>query len=319
MTKALAPPLAIASISLGLLIACILSTSDNKWYGLYHLLPISIVCSANSAFWEWRISKTEKDVSLALSPYLKWLVVIPSISLFCLLFVRLLFQEHFSSDPAALDFGYKHGDKDEPNLSFRGGSSWGHWIQGFVATFCAYASSSATKKMGLKLECAAYAGTIYIIYNFVKRMVRTPNTFATSSYMNNGCEWAIGAWVGIASGMLLMTLVRHRQTWKNESSDDNDEELQREEGESSTKNDSSTKCSAFASAMLFLFRTIAAVYCLSVVAASVMMGLTWNNCEKGGTNCGNYDAAGIPIGITVGLTLIPVVVAACGVVWGRFR
>ena len=181
------PPLAIAAISLGLLIAAILSPSTNKWTGLYVLLPISIFFSAISAAWEWKLarSKNEKDVvtDLPMAASLKWLVVIPSISFFLLLFVRLLFKEHFSSDAAALDFGYKHGDPDSPNLAFRGGSSWGHWIQGFVATLCAYASTASNDnpKISLKLECASYLGTVYIVYNFVKRVIRTPNTFATSS------------------------------------------------------------------------------------------------------------------------------------------
>lgn len=338
-TKAITgPPLAMAAVSLGLLIATAVSSSENKYTGLYALLSVSLFFSAISAGWEWRLGKSRNEklssaIDIPMAPTLKWLVMVPSVSLFILLLVRLLCVGHFSTDPAALDFGDKHGNPDEPNLSFRGGSDWGHWGQGFVATLCAYAASAvvaapgqwnarAGGKIYVKLEAASYAGTVYPVYNGVKRFLQTPETFATSSYTSNGCEWALGSWVGIACGMLVMACAKQRKL--KQPQDDDDEERRGYHNASSSSQGSDNPSTAknsvalfWANFVLFLTRTIGTLFCVSVMCASVLTGLTWNNCSDGGTECGNYGEDQQPIGITVGLATIPLMVAACGMALGR--
>jgi len=145
------PPLILAVVSLGLLIATVLSLSENKSLQLCMLLAVTLIFSATSAALEWRVRIlffNDGDLLPAVYNGLKlprarrWLIIAPSISLLILLFVRLLFIEHFSTDPAALDFGSKYCDPDEPNVSFTGESSFGHWIQGFIAALFAYPAVS---------------------------------------------------------------------------------------------------------------------------------------------------------------------------------
>jgi len=348
------PPLLLASVAVILTIATDVSSSENKSWVLLAVLSVIGKVSASAYVAEWwvdrKIQQSQSQQLFALpdrrsgaalyrSRLLWWVVVAPSISLSVLLFVRLLAIEHFSTDPPALDFGPKYGKNDndaEPNTSFGGGSSIYHWAQGFVATLGASVCVLSLRLggprwSGLLLECLAFAGTGYPSYNLIKRMVKTPEALATSSYMNNGCEWALGAMVGMAFGMALHAGAKlwHYYTKSRENNannNDDDEEFQGNYNKASDHQDSNydqattttTRPPLWTRLLVVPFQLIGGFFVVSVPAACVLTGMTWNNCLPEDENeCLNYNEEGIPIGITAGLGMIPIAVSIFGMLWSR--
>lgn len=335
------PQLFLASVSLCLLIATAVSSLENQSIVLYFLLAAILVFSFASAALETSIRKYFCDdsaltavVDNGLKP--TWasmlLIIAPSTSLSILLLVRLLSIEHFSTNPAALNFGFKQNY--DANVSFEGGSAFGHWIQGVIATVFAYPAvtgvlSRLCRGKPLLLapprswvlllgDFASFAFTFYPSYNFVKRMVRTPETFATSSYMNNGCEWAFGSIVGVSVGMLLTSITKWRviealrqANWTS--------------SESYSKSYPFAKVESIIDERLVFFswvcrgvaRMFGVLFLASVIAAAAVMGITWNNCEKGGEDCTSFEMEEGSPGLIIGLVMIPTAVIGVCLLVGR--
>lgn len=336
-TSSICQPLILAFVSLGLLIATSASSLQNKSLKLYLLLATILIASIISVALETRIKHKYQDDAallhyvergLRLTRTSRVLIIAPTVSLAILLFVRLLFTDHFLTIPVYLDFGPKHGDPDRPNIAFTGGSSFGHWIQGFIATFFAYPAvnevcarlfrpkplvlSPPRHWFLLLAEFASSFFTVYPLYNFVKRVMRSPDTFATSSYMNNGCEWAFGGLVGISLGMLFTSMTKKSIVkalkGTNEKSDGDDTISY-----PFAKIQGGSGC--FARLFLGFAQMVGFFFLLSVFGAAILTGITWNNCEDDDTECANFDTDLPSTGLLVGLVLIPTVVCGVAMCW----
>lgn len=163
----------------------------------------------------------------------------PSIVLCVLLIGRLFATENFETHPANFDFGPKYGVKErsdddngfvyESNIAFEPEfNSFGHCLQGALASFfsfpavAGYLCRKLTTSIGgkfmtnraitlLQLICLTSAlMTFYPTYNLFKRIVKSGRTLATTSYVNNGSEWAMGYVIGVSVGLLLTNLIRRQ-------------------------------------------------------------------------------------------------------------
>eukprot|EP00536_Pseudo-nitzschia_multiseries_P005633 jgi/Psemu1/285919/fgenesh1_pg.108_\ len=293
------------------------------------------------------------------------LVFAPSFSLSILLLIRLFSRYHFFTRPALLDFGPKKGDYIfASNISFYGGgfSSFGHYIQGFLASFLSRVKCKSKKRDNenirdrdggneneddptLTWRCgstppdmsfvniAAYLFTIYPTYNFVKRCIRTPDTFATSSYMNNGMEWALGFWSGHSAGFIadIVSFKKMHEDRATSSSDSTADTVSitsqitaQDEAISSMgittitpaaedENKRSCPCSALFVFLMFGW-VVGFCFLVSVFGACAMTGYTWNMCEGESTECVNYNAEGATGVIAFVITMVPAL-AVCAVLF----
>ncbi|VEU38509.1 unnamed protein product [Pseudo-nitzschia multistriata] len=290
------------------------------------------------------------------------LIFAPSFALSILLLIRLFSRNKFFTVPGLLEFGPKNGDMNEfiSNIAFLGGSgtAFGHWIQGFLASFLLRVNCKKCKKNdvddlsfhdsdgnaddqrmawrcgrtppGMNIaNIAAYYGTIYPTYNFVKRCIRTPDTFATSSYMNNGMEWALGFWTGHAAGFIADTMFYNRmRPIANASGSDSTAEtvvsiISEEETRPSSaittttadvpvpeptirSEDKRWNCPfSFSFVLLMLGWVIGTLFLTSVFGACIMTGYTWNKCEGESEECVNYNPDEFPAIIAFIITMVP--------------
>jgi len=308
------------------------------------------------------------------------LIFAPSFSLSILLLIRLFAKDHFYTLPALLEFGPKKGDgfDYEPNMAFIGGGfdAFGHLLQGFLASFLlrvkckckkndddddddandsldgnedgddpkmTWRCGSTPPDMNL-LNITAYLFLIYPIYNFVKRYVRTPDTFATSSYMNNGMEWTVGFWVGHTAGFIAdagsyKNMHRNSATTSSDSSNSGDTVTATSisvisqdettitsaigtttiaiadatESRNGVQNKWTCPCSISFIFLMFGW-LIGFLFLASVFGGCIMTGYTWNMCEGESEDCLNFSASGGRKIISVILTIIPAL-AVCGVLF----
>ena len=305
------------------------------------------------------------------------LIFAPSFSLSILLLIRLFSRDHFYTIPGLLEFGPKKGDgfDYEPNLAFIGGGfgAFGHLIQGFLASFLLRVKCKCKKnddddddandsldgnendddpKMTWRFgstppdmnlfNITAYFFLVYPIYNFVKRYVRTPDTFATSSYMGNGMEWTVGFWVGHTAGFIAdagsyKKMHGNTSTTSSDSSSTGDTVMATSisvisqdettitsaigtttiaiddatESRSGVQNKWTCPCSV--SFVLLMFGWLVGFWFLvSVFGACIMTGYTWNMCEGESEDCLNFSESGGRISISVILSMIPAL-GVCGV------
>lgn len=158
----------------------------------------------------------------------------PSIALFLTILLRLgAGADNFNGNPSNLDFGPKNGVPDnEDNIAFVNEfNSYGHCLQGvFAAMFafpavpglvtqiltCQYKEwwAECNKPLWSLLKFTVAAMSIYPIYNLFKRFIEHGDTFASSSFCNNGLEWAWGFLVGLAFGSLITVMVKRAFTLK---------------------------------------------------------------------------------------------------------
>lgn len=257
----------------------------------------------------------------------------PSISLFLIILLRLIASpENFQGDPSNLDFGPKYGiTYGEPNVAFTPEfNSVGHSLQGVLASMLAFPAVSGVmtqmltcKVSGWWTECnrilcsfiklVACFMTIYPTYNLVKRLIRSADTFATSSFCNNSFEWAFGFMIGLALGNLVTIMAKRSVTLKVLESDNFQETLHRANGESwvlgtQREPDYQPKLNG-----LQFFMGIVLMF--TVFTAAVMFGLTWHTCMDDGDDCVNYSDDGIAMEVLVVMVIIPTViitVMSCG-------
>jgi len=365
-------PLFLAFFSVDLLVATAVAPQEKKSIILYVLLAVTLAFSIVATSLEWYLlrkldlknktlepKRKERRTSsllfvyraMRLSPNSVWPVLVPTISIFFLLLIRILFVDHFSTNPPDLDFGPKHGDPDQPNIAFTpGGSTFGHCIQGVIATLFMYMPDGAFLTRWTPLsqnhpmfqpkwlsflalaDLVSKMGTIYPVYNFIKRMIKSPTTFATSSYMNNCCEWVMGAMVGLALGMIFAACVKHvfirkvleaeREELSNDSNSNVINNSTHEERydiaaasaafslkEAPNKTQPPDGCLPIV--CVTLSNILAILFLLSVGGACAVTGLTWNNCLDGGDDCGNYGEDTNWVVFTI-LILVPLVISgAC--------
>jgi len=157
----------------------------------------------------------------------------PAAILLLYLTVRLFAVNNFRTQPTNLDFGPKYGRVEsdgsyENNIAFTPDfDSAGHFVQGFLAALLSFPAVSgwiarkiASIGMGgmvhfgrarlvLSFITLAYSIlTLYPTYNMIKRIHKERPAFASTSYVNNGMEWAMGYTLGLALGMHLTSLMR---------------------------------------------------------------------------------------------------------------
>lgn len=257
----------------------------------------------------------------------------PSVSLFLIVLVRLVASpDNFQGDPSQLDFGPKYGIEDgEPNKAFTHEfNSYGHCLQGVIAAMFAFPAVSGlltqiltcqwkewwtecNKALLSVIKLVACFMTIYPTYNLIKRLSRSAETFATSSFCNNGFEWAAGIIIGLALGNLVSMLVKRSVALKIHEDNDFQETLDRANGESwvlgtQRQPDYQAKLNGFTFIM-------GVVLMFTVFVAAVFFGLTWHACENGGDDCVNYSDDGISVEVLATFVIIPTVVitaVSCG-------
>lgn len=257
------------------------------------------------------------------------------ISLFIILMVRLIAGAlHFRGYPPLLDFGPKYGDPSddaESNIAFENEfNSYGHCIQGVLSSLLAFPAVAGAlarvtvrgeankgilysvprvRMLGL-IEVIAATMTFYPGYNFLKRAILHPDTFATSSFMNNGMEWAMGFVLGLSLGMLASALIRKKivsDYLRNPVSSKKHLIFRRNYDKSLVygKYDEYPvgECTVW---MVFAVQMILGFFLtFSVYGSAIFTGHTWNRCEDNSNECLNFDADLAPASLRIGLLCIP--------------
>jgi hypothetical protein len=282
---------------------------------------------SNGDLAEFKSTRDNRDV---------WWIFLPSLSLFFILTLRLIVGiNHFQTYPPNLDFGPKYGlvysDTGLPvetNIAFDPElNTVTHCVQGILAAFLAYLSAilvqrdHPTCRWKLLVSLAASALTIYPVYNLIKRITaKDPETFATSSFSNNAMEWALGFVGGMAMGQCLQTYCMTRASSSaSESSvtksnllpdgDENDQVKTQNEGMMSR-------------AVSILKALFGALLILSVFAAAILYGYSWNNCEEieeDNVECILDPSKGLSIPVIACFVAIPVCFNAVMCCWLRRR
>lgn len=287
------------------------------------------------------------DLGLRPSRFSAVLINGSGFALMILLVLRLVFgANHFNGFAPSLDFGPKYGDpsKDaEANIAFAWGSelsSFGHCLQGILASVLVFPAVTGTLTrlvatsgsewsgrlifatpsvwMVVLVELLAGLMTIYPSYNFIKRLIAYPESFASSSFMNNGFEWALGFLFGISLGCLITAFTRTKfrrqfpsisrhasKARKIRFREDDDERPLAYGLYSDHKDDMSPHVYWTVTAI----RAIMAVMLVfSVIGAAVLTGDTWNSCtgDLAGM-CVNYRDDAPPLSVVIGFIAVPVV------------
>lgn len=281
-----------------------------------------------------------KQIDAGLRPRRHVVVIMFSsgISLFVLLMIRLVAGAlHFRGYPPLLDFGPKYGDPSddaESNIAFENEfNSYGHCIQGILSSLLAFpavagALARATvcggESKGILysvprvriialVEATAAMMTFYPGYNFLKRAILHPDTFATSSFTNNGMEWAMGFILGLSFGMLASAVIRKKLVsgYLLNPAFTKKQLIFRKNYDKALvygKYDEYpvSECSVW---MIFAVQMILGFFfTFSVYGSAIFTGHTWNRCEDNSNECLNFDADLAPASLRFGLIGIPAVV-----------
>lgn len=222
------------------------------------------------------------------------LLIASSSALCLLLLVRLAAVSQFGGNVANFDFGTKCSTTKgcSSNLAFEpNGNSVGHCVQGCSVFFLFPVSGSVIHYMfrrwrGLQ-RCLVYAKEIgalglivYPVYNVIKRAYKSADTFAASSFCNNGSEWAVGFLLGISLTFLCMAWVDH-----DPNSVDNGLLV------------------PFTRAMLFARVAAGILFSVSTVVAAVLFGMSWDKVPEQNHT---YDEDALAL---IALLSCPVIVA----------
>lgn len=208
--------------------------------------------------------------------------------LFCMLVVRLFSVKQFGGSWAGLNFGLKANSGKQNRAFTADPETVGHFIQGVLSCLLFPhidplffgKTGSQERNIGLILWCVKEAVVpfvvVYPVYNIIKRGIKTASQFATSSFCNNGMEWALGFLVGLSLGLLLsVTAV---------VADKNNAALRVESQRKSMPRFSFWSAVARVVAGVLLF--------CSGVAAAILNGLSWDNVSPTvGTHNDNSDTA----------------------------
>ena len=124
--------------------------------------------------------------------------------------IRLIGAPHFGGTIASFDFGFKctagiSVTDCERNQAFTPDfNSFGHCVQGCFSLLLlpAVERTTETKRAARNaLRVASCMVAVYPIYNLLKRAARGASSFASSSFANNGAEWATGFLIGLSVGI----------------------------------------------------------------------------------------------------------------------
>jgi len=298
------------------------------------IFPVSILCCIGSMYLLSRIAASTTTTTstklLPLSKSVTWWIFVPSWSLFWILFLRLVppGQEQFQTYPPDLDFGPKYGivysndqTPEETNVAFDPEfNTVTHCLQGVLAPVLAYVGNvilSKTTTSTPKYQCytywlvstAASAMTIYPTYNFVKRVVKSHETFATSSFSNNGAEWALGFLLGVAVGQFVQAAVVASgcgSCWSRTATTTTSLLPGESNAESKSLHDSTPRL------VSFLQWLLGSLLVLSVIGSAILFGYTWNNCKEiaeEATECILDPSKGPEASIMIGFALVPFILS----------
>jgi hypothetical protein len=259
----------------------------------------------------------------------------PSIALFLIILLRLVAgAENFDGNPGKLNFGPKNGVSDnEDNVAFVNEfNSYGHCLQGVLAAMFAFPAVSGIVTQLLTCqhkewwaECnkplwslskfVATAMSIYPIYNLFKRFIEDGDTFAASSFCNNGLEWACGSMVGMAFGNLITVVVKRAMTLKiRQNGHEMQQVLERSDGQSWVLGTQAPP--NFQLKLNGLQFLIGVAFVFTAFAAAALFGLTWHSCIPGSDDsCVNYSPEGMATEVLATFLAIPTVVivaVTCG-------
>lgn len=249
-------------------------------------------------------------------------VVLPTvISVSIVLTIRLFAIEHFATVPIQLNFGPKY-DGSEDNVSFVKGdaNSYGHWIQGVLAGILLFPAVTGTIVRGLKsetrstmafvfLDILAACMTIYSSYNFIKRMVRSADVFATSSFANNATEWILGVSVGASLGFCATAMYKYYViAMKPDSTIP--KKMKTIFDELSMKEKIVLLGIRIPKGLLLL---------MTAFSSGLMIALSWNNCEDNSQDCVNYSPDEPSTGLIVIMLLIPMLITVLFKVYYYYR
>lgn len=267
-------------------------------------------------------------ISAASSDQDVWWIHLPSLSLLVIFFFRLVAgQQNFQTYPSGLDFGPKYGlvysDDGSPvetNVAFDPEfNTWTHCLQGVFAATLAYVGvilQQNGRRWYWIVSFIASALTIYPIYNFLKRAIKSHETFATSSYSNNGTEWAFGFWGGMALGQCLYYF--HLTRNKGTDGVANSSRLVRDGQDESE----ASKSSVTATRIVTILRALlGGALWITVYGSAILYGYTWNNCREPEDpeteECILDPSKGANVGAIVGFIATPVVFTAMTYFWMR--
>jgi len=171
------------------------------------------------------------------------LIFLGSSILYLVILVRLLSFSHFGGGVGSFSFGFKcDGDVCEKNEAFSlSFNTFGHVIQGCLSFFLfsdiliggikeIWSKSANREKRQMILlymkESTGICSCIYPIYNILKRALLHSDTFSTSSFWNNGSEWACGFALGTCAIFSYYAIIYSSPTKLNESDSDKKERFQ---------------------------------------------------------------------------------------------
>jgi len=202
------------------------------------------------------------------------LLLVACILYYCLFAIRLLCVDHFGGRIADFNFGLKPlkpgATERKVNLAFgleKSGEDMGHFAQGLLSVFifptfemlavriCSGRRPQLIATSVLYLLPVPVIG--YPIYNLIKRIVKSRDKFAISSFCNNGTEWACGAMIGICVGLFVTTLAA----------------LVGAPNETSNEKPSEARVRFVLHKILFI---AAVVLHVTLISAIVLLGMTWN-------------------------------------------
>jgi len=285
------------------------------------------------------------DLGLRPSRFSAVLINGSGVSLMLIVVCRLVFgANHFVGYAPTLDFGPKYGDPSNnavANIAFElEFNSVGHCLQGILASALVFpavtgaltrlVTSGRSESSGrlifatpstwmlVIVELLAGLMTIYPSYNFIKRIMTYPESFASSSFMNNAFEWALGFLFGISLGCLITaftrtkfrrqfpSISRHVSKAKKIRFREDDYERPLAYGLYSDHKDRMPPAVFWSVTIIRAIMAVSLVF--SVLGAAVLTGDTWNSCRGDmAGECVNYrDYAPYPI-VLVGFIAIPLV------------
>lgn len=292
------------------------------------------------------------DLGLRPSRFSAVLINGSGVALMILLVLRLIFgANHFGGYAPTLDFGPKYGDPSknaEANIAFNlEFNSFGHCLQGILASMLVFPAVTGTLTrlvasggsewsgrlifatpsvwMVVLVELLAGLMTIYPSYNFIKRLMKYPESFASSSFMNNGFEWALGFLFGISLGCLVTaftrtkfrrqfpSISRHASKAKKIRFREDDDERPLAYGLYSDHKDDMNPTVYWTVTIIRAVMAVMLVF--SVIGAAVMTGDTWNSCTGDlAGQCVNYRDYAPPLIVIVGFIAAPVVTYVAAII-----
>jgi len=305
-------------------LACFILTilSNERSLALIVLLPIMFFGFAGAGLLE-----TCRSSNRRCQPYNTTMPVLllfaPSMALLVFYVVRLgVYHDHFQTIPSLLDFGPRNGGQEPTNIAFEVDSidSYIHCFQGFLASFLIFVAMMMTPSLFLWqrfLETISLLMTFYPVYNFVKQWNVNADTFATSSYFNNGMEWTMGSFTGMAVGSCFYSLVQSRKSDDSDTTTTTTCDKKKKKKKEKEEEDNRGWIHVIAKYLSLAICGVMGLACwASIFGAVVYSWNSWNNCfDDSTTDCVNYDSEKPQMTILVYLVIIPLIIAVVTVVW----